>query len=192
MEQNLNLICTNNGKAYFDGLYYNGKSVIGIKDLYKYGFSCHSCRHGFECEAYKEGLACRCDLRKRYKPNTDVVGDNICRIDDRLLCEFYELKRPSDFDSIKKFPIFLKKESELNFDILDDLFSGEDLYLAILKTANEALETLDFLNGELRANFEKSEKLLKESEDFIKFFKSEIPDVYKKLKGEFNRLIKNE
>ena len=48
MEQNLNLICTNNGKAYFDGFYYNGKLLIEVEQLYEYGFSCHNCRQSFD------------------------------------------------------------------------------------------------------------------------------------------------
>lgn len=190
MERNLNLICTNNGKAYFDGFYYNGKLLIGVEQLYEYGFSCHNCRQSFDCDIYKESIACKCDLRRKHKSNIETIGDNISRVDGRMVCEFYELKRPTDFDSIKKFSEFQEKESKFSFDILDSLFSCQDLYVGILNTSNAVISSIDFLNNEIRRNFEKSEKRLKESEDFIKFFKAEIPDVYKKLWREFENLKK--
>lgn len=190
MERNLNLICTNNGKAYFDGFYYNGKLLIEVEQLYEYGFSCHNCRQSFDCDIYKESIACKCDLRRKHKSNIETIGDNMSRVDGRMVCEFYELKRPTDFDSIKKFPEFQEKESKFSFDILDSLFSCQDLYVGILNTSNAVISSIDFLNNEIRRNFEKSEKRLKESEDFIKFFKAEIPDVYKKLWREFENLKK--
>lgn len=190
MERNLNLICTNNGKAYFDGFYYNGKLLIEVEQLYEYGFSCHNCRQSFDCDIYKESIACKCDLRRKHKSNIETIGDNMSRVDGRMVCEFYELKRPTDFDSIKKFPEFQEKESKFSFDILDSLFSCQDLYVGILNTSNAVISSIDFLNNEIRRNFEKSEKILKESEDFIKFFKAEIPDVYKKLWREFENLKK--
>ena len=190
MERNLNLICTNNGKAYFDGFYYNGKLLIEVEQLYEYGFSCHNCRQSFDCDIYKESIACKCDLRRKHKSNIETIGDNMSRVDGRMVCEFYELKRPTDFDSIKKFPEFQEKESKFSFDILDSLFSCQDLYVGILNTSNAVISSIDFLNNEIRRNFEKSEKRLKESEDFIKFFKAEIPDVYKKLWKEFENLKK--
>lgn len=192
MEQNLNLICTNNGKAYFDGFYYNGKLLIEVGQLYDYGFSCHNCRYSFDCDIYKESIACKCDLRRKHKSNIETIGDNMSRVDRRMACEFYELKRPTDFDSIKKFPEFQEKESKFSFDILDSSFSCQDLYVGILNTSDAVISSIDFLNNEIRRNFEKSEKRLKESEDFIKFFKAEIPDVYKKLREEFNRVKENE
>lgn len=191
MERNLNLICTNNGKAYFDGFYYNGKLLIEVEQLYEYGFSCHNCSQSFDCDIYKESIACKCDLRRKHKSNIETIGDNMSRVDGRMVCEFYELKRPTDFDSIKKFPEFQEKESKFSFDILDSLFSCQDLYVGILNTSNAVISSIDFLNNEIRRNFEKSEKRLKESEDFIKFFKAEIPDVYKKLREEFNRVKEN-
>ena len=190
MERNLNLICTNNGKAYFDGFYYNGKLLIEVEQLYEYGFSCHNCRQSFDCDIYKESIACKCDLRRKHKSNIETIGDNMSRVDGRMVCEFYELKRPTDFDSIKKFPEFQEKESKFSFDILDSLFSCQDLYVGILNTSNAVISSIDSLNIEIRRNFEKSEKRLKESEDFIKFFKAEIPDVYKKLWREFENLKK--
>lgn len=190
MERNLNLICTNNGKAYFDGFYYNGKLLIEVEQLYEYGFSCHNCRQSFDCDIYKESIACKCDLRRKHKSNIETIGDNMSRVDGRMVCEFYELKRPTDFDSIKKFPEFQEKESKFSFDILDSLFSCQDLYVGILNTSNAVISSIDFLNNEIRRNFEKTEKRLKESEDFIKFFKAEIPDVYKKLWREFENLKK--
>lgn len=190
MERNLNLICTNNGKAYFDGFYYNGKLLIEVEQLYEYGFSCHNCRQSFDCDIYKESIACKCDLRRKHKSNIETIGDNMSRVDGRMVCEFYELKRPTDFDSIKKFPEFQEKESKFSFDILDSLFSCQDLYVGILNTSNAVISSIDFLNNEIRRNFEKSEKRLKEIEDFIKFFKAEIPDVYKKLWREFENLKK--
>lgn len=192
MERNLNLICTNNGKAYFDGFYYNGKLLIEVEQLYEYGFSCHNCRQSFDCDIYKESIACKCDLRRKHKSNIETIGDNMSRVDGRMVCEFYELKRPTDFDSIKKFPEFQEKESKLNFDILDNLFSCEDLYVSVLKTSNEVISNLEFLNEEIKKNLYNEQKKLKETEEFIQFFKHEIPDVYKKLRDEFNRVKENE
>lgn len=192
MEKNLNLICTNNGKAYFDGFYYNGKLLVGVKQLYDYGFSCHNCRYGFDCDVYKESIACKCDLRRKYKSNIETIGDNVSRVDGRMICEFYELKRPTDFDSIKKIPEFSGMESKLNFDILDSLFSCEDLYVSILNTSDTVISGLDFLNEEIKKNFYNAQKKLKETEEFIQFFRHEIPDVYKKLRDEFNRVKENE
>lgn len=91
---------------------------------------------------------------------------------------------------LKKFPEFSEKESKLNFDILDNLFSCEDLYVSVLKTSNEVISNLEFLNEEIKKNLYNEQKKLKETEEFIQFFKHEIPDVYKKLWREFENLKK--
>lgn len=192
MQKNLKLICTNNGRAYFEGFYYNGELLIRVEDLYDNGFSCYSCKYSFDCETYKEGISCKCDLRRIYNQNINTDEGNICRIDDRNICEFYDLKTPEDFDSLKMFPEFQEMEQGCVYEMLDSVFSCADLYVISLKTADEVIGSLYFLNSEIRKNYEKSEEKLREVEHFINFFKSEIPDVYKKLNSMFNMVKKNE
>lgn len=183
----------------FNGYIASRKNFISIENAYKKGASCFCCKYSKdrECDDNGTPLWCTCkphiEMKRMDKEKVEIPvftqedfkTEDEHECDERGVCEFFRFEGIECFETAKE--IFGDIIGKWYDEQCDDLFfSGvlEEYHklLCIMDTSLESArkECTKLKNDNINLHSE-----IKEKGEFLNFFKSEIPDTYKRLMHEY-------
>lgn len=168
-------------KIYKETLFEYGKPIEEAKE---YGLSCNTCYYNLNGQCWcKQKEVLRKNNRKVLH-NADFILDlDFCSdFDERTICEFYKSGaqwfkhlRPIQGDYAFSYPQYDNQKKKLKYI-----------------RCNSLCEALVY---EIQIERDKTEKMKQdylEAREFLNYFKSEIPELYRNMRRNYKELNKNE